>query len=194
MQTFSEDYLDQAEAIIKDLPTEDIDKMAEELQRLAIEGGRLFLLGIGGSASNCSHAANDFRKLCEIESYSIGDCFSEISARTNDEGWDQAYFGWLRMCNLTSRDALMILSVGGGTADVSAGLAKCLEYATCKNATVLGIVGRDGGYTAQVADFYVIVPEPQNPKLVTPLTEAMQSLILHLLCSHPKLQRNKTKW
>lgn len=158
-------------------------------------GGRLFILGVGGSAANASHAANDFRKIAGIETYAPTDNVSELTARTNDEGWATVFEAWLRGSRLTSRDAILIFSVGGGNLEknVSPNLVAALRYAKSVGARILGIVGRDGGYTAQVADACVIVPTV-NAAHTTPHTEAFQAVVWHLLVSHPALKQAETKW
>jgi D-sedoheptulose 7-phosphate isomerase len=160
-----------------------------------VEGGRVFFLGVGGSAGNSSHAVNDFRKIVGIESYAPTDNVSELTARTNDEGWASVFVEWLKISKLASKDALFILSVGGGNLEknISPNLVEALKLAKSIGAKVTGIVGRDGGYTAQVADACVIVPTV-NPENITPHSEAFQAVVWHLLVSHPKLKANQTKW
>jgi D-sedoheptulose 7-phosphate isomerase len=158
-------------------------------------GGRLFVLGVGGSAANASHAVNDFRKIAGIEAYAPTDNVSELTARTNDEGWETVFRGWLAVSRLGPADTLLILSVGGGNIErnVSPNLVAALKYARERSATVIGIVGRDGGYTASAADACVLIP-PVNPDTVTPHTEAFQAIIWHLMVSHPKLKVSQTRW
>jgi D-sedoheptulose 7-phosphate isomerase len=172
-----------------------ITRLVQELRQLREQGGRLFLLGVGGSAGNCSHAVNDFRKLCGIEAYTPVDNVSELTARTNDEGWDTVFAGWLEVSRLGDRDALLILSVGGGDAErnISVNLVRAIDLAKQRGAKVFGIVGRDSGYTARKADIAVVIP-PVNPERVTPLSEGMQAVVWHCLVSHPDLQYRKTKW
>ena len=172
-----------------------IEKLAYELKDLRDRGGRLFFLGVGGSAGNCSHAVNDFRKLCGIEAYAPVDNVSELTARTNDEGWATVFVEWLKVSKLLAKDALFIFSVGGGNLEknISPNLVNALKYAKQVGAKITGVVGRDGGYTAQVADAYVIIPTV-NPENITPHSEAFQAVIWHLLVSHPKLKENQTKW
>jgi D-sedoheptulose 7-phosphate isomerase len=172
-----------------------IGRMATELAGLRDRGGRLFLLGAGGSAGNCSHAVNDFRKLCNIEAYSPVDNVSELTARTNDEGWDTVFAGWLEVSRLGAADALLIFSVGGGDAErqVSVNLIRAIDLAKQRGATVFGIVGRAGGYTARHADICVVIP-PVDASWVTPLSEGMQAVVWHCLVSHPELQSRQTKW
>ena len=172
-----------------------IERMAQALAELRGRGGRLFLLGVGGSAGNCSHAVNDFRKLCGIEAYSPIDNVSELTARTNDEGWDTVFSGWLEVSRLGDKDGLLIFSVGGGDAErnISVNLIRAIDLAKARGAKVFGVVGRDTGYTAKQADVAVVIPQV-NPERVTPLSEGMQGVVWHCLVSHPVLQARKTKW
>lgn len=188
-------YLAEATDIISKIDADAIERMAEALDRLRASDGRLFFLGVGGSAGNCSHAVNDFRKIVGIESYAPTDNVSELTARTNDEGWETVFVEWLKGSRLTEKDALFVFSVGGGNLEknISPNLVRALEYAKQKKATVFGIVGRDGGYTAQVGDFVVIVPIV-NSDHITPHSEAFQAVIWHLLVSHPTLKARQTKW
>ena len=169
--------------------------MANELASLRERGGRLFLLGVGGSAGNCSHAVNDFRKLCGIEAYSPIDNVSELTARTNDEGWDTVFTGWLEVSRLNANDAILIFSVGGGDAqrNVSVNIVKAVDLGKARGARVLGIVGRDNGHTATRGDIVIVVPSV-NADRVTPLSEAFQAVVWHCLVSHPALQIRATKW
>src|SRR4051794_18637924 len=193
--TFSEEFLGEAAQILKQLDIAAIERMAAALAECRAAGGRLFVLGVGGSAANASHAVNDFRKICGLEAYAPTDNVSELTARTNDEGWAGVFENWLKVSRLRAGDALLILSVGGGNLDkqVSPNLVAAVRYAKSLGATVTGIVGRDGGYTAQAADACVIVPTV-NPAHVTPHAEAFQAVIWHLLVSHPRVQRRATKW
>jgi len=172
-----------------------VEKMAGELASLRDRGGRLFLLGIGGSAGNCSHAVNDFRKLCGIEAYSPIDNVSELTARANDEGWETIFTGWLEVSRIGVKDAILVLSVGGGDSErnVSTNIVKAIDLAKERGARVLGIVGRDSGHTARRGDVVIVVPAV-DPKRVTPLAEAFQAVIWHCLVSHPALQIRATKW
>lgn len=172
-----------------------IEAIAMALSSLRDRAGRLFLIGVGGSAANCSHAVNDFRKLCRIEAYSPVDNVAELTARTNDEGWDTVFAEWLAVSRACERDALFVLSVGGGDAErgISANIVKAIDEAKQRGLTVLGIVGRDTGYTAKMADHVVIVPIV-NPAHVTPLSEAFQAVVWHCLVSHPVLKAMSTKW
>jgi D-sedoheptulose 7-phosphate isomerase len=172
-----------------------VEKMAAELASLRERGGRLFLLGVGGSAGNCSHAVNDFRKLCGIEAYTPVDNVSELTARTNDEGWNTVFTGWLEVSRIGANDAILVLSVGGGDAErnVSTNLVKAIDFAKERGARVLGIVGRDSGHTARRGDVVIVVPTV-DAKRVTPLAEAFQAVVWHCLVSHPALQIRATKW
>jgi D-sedoheptulose 7-phosphate isomerase len=188
-------YFAQVGDVARRIDGDRIEALADALVALRERGGRLFLLGVGGSAANCSHAVNDFRKLCGIEAYAPTDNVSELTARTNDEGWETVFAGWLAVSRLSEKDAVLIFSVGGGDAErkVSMNIVRALEYAKKAGARILGVVGRDGGVTAQMGDHIVLVPVVDE-KLVTPHTEAFQAVIWHCLVSHPKLQRNATKW
>ncbi len=193
--SYAQQHLNEAAEIIRKIDVAAIEKMADLLATVKAEGGRLFFLGVGGSAGNCSHAVNDFRKIVGIESYAPTDNVSELTARTNDEGWATIFEGWLKISKLTSKDAVFIFSVGGGNLEknISPNLVEALKYARTVGAKVTGVVGRDGGYTAQVADACVIVPTV-NPENITPHSEAFQAVVWHLLVSHPKLKANQTKW
>ena len=188
-------YLTEASKIIDLLDAAAIDRMVGLLRALRERGGRLFFLGVGGSAANCSHAVNDFRKLAGIEAYAPTDNVSELTARTNDEGWASVFVEWLKVSHLRAEDMVFVLSVGGGSLEknISPNLVTALQHAREVGASVGGIVGRDGGYTAQVADACVIVPTVDS-KTVTPHTEAFQAVIWHLLVSHPALKAAPTKW
>lgn len=193
--TYSRQHLAEATEIISKMDVDVIEKMADLLAEVKRGGGRLFFLGVGGSAGNCSHAVNDFRKIVGIESYAPTDNVSELTARTNDEGWATVFSEWLKVSRLSSSDAVFIFSVGGGDLDknISPNLVAALQYAKSVRARVLGVVGRDGGYTARLADACLIVPTV-NAATVTPHTEAFQAVVWHLLVSHPKLKANPTKW
>ncbi len=193
--TYSKRYLEEARQILDCLDTGPIEAMVDLLAAARTAGGRLFVLGVGGSAANASHAANDFRKLVGLETYAPTDNVSELTARTNDEGWPSVFEGWLRTSRLGPTDVVLVLSVGGGNLEknVSPNLVCALQYVRQVGARVLGIVGRDGGYTAQVADACVVVPTV-NPSHVTAHSEAFQGIVLHLLVSHPRLQSGPTKW
>src|SRR5262245_54229465 len=188
-------HLEEAASIINKLDAEAIERMATGLVDLRYRGGRVFFLGVGGSAGNCSHAVNDFRKIVGIESYAPTDNVSELTARANDEGWSTIFVEWLRTSRLRQEDCVFIFSVGGGDVEknISPNLVEALKYAKAVGAKVSGVVGRNGGYTARVADACVIIPTV-NPATVTPHSEAFQAVIWHLLVSHPKLKENQTKW
>lgn len=193
--SYAQQHLNESMEIIKKIDVAAIEKMADLLATVKAEGGRIFFLGVGGSAGNCSHAVNDFRKIVEIESYAPTDNVSELTARTNDEGWASIFAGWLKISKLTRKDAVFIFSVGGGNLEknISPNLVEALKYAKSVGAKITGVVGRDGGYTAQVADACVIVPTV-NADNITPHSEAFQGVVWHLLVSHPKLKTNQTKW
>jgi D-sedoheptulose 7-phosphate isomerase len=195
MSSHVRDFFDAVGRIAAEIDVAAIDRLAGELAALRERGGRLFLLGAGGSAGNCSHAVNDFRKLCGIEAYSPVDNVSELTARTNDEGWDTVFAGWLEISRLAAKDALLILSVGGGDAErnISANLVRAIDLARQRGARVFGIVGRDGGYTARHGDLVIVIPTVR-PDWVTPLSEGMQGVVWHSLVSHPVLQLHTTKW
>jgi D-sedoheptulose 7-phosphate isomerase len=189
------EFLTEAVKICKSIDARKIEQLATELAALRERGGRLFILGAGGSAGNASHAVNDFRKLCHIECYAPTDNVAELTARTNDEGWESVFAGWLEVSRFCAADALLIFSVGGGDADrqVSVNLIRAIDMARERHARVFGVVGRDNGYTAQMGDVVVVIPQPA-PDWVTPLSEAFQAVVWHCLVSHPILQRHTTKW
>ena len=193
--SYTTDYLKEASRIVDMLDADAIEMVAKQLVMLRERGGRLFLLGCGGGAGHASHAACDFRKIAGIEAYAPTDNVSELTARVNDEGWESCYVNWLKVSRLSDQDMVFVFSVGGGDLErnVSPNLVRSLEYARQVGASVCGVVGRDGGYTAQAADACVIVPT-LNPATVTPHVEAFQALIWHLLVSHPALQVAAMKW
>jgi D-sedoheptulose 7-phosphate isomerase len=193
--SFARQYIDEATTILAKLDGAAIERMATLLADVRARGGRLFFLGVGGSAANASHAVNDFRKIAGIESYAPTDNVSELTARTNDEGWETVFSTWLRTSRLSKSDAVFVFSVGGGDVErnISPNLVRALEYAKQVGASILGVVGRDGGYTAKVADAVVIVPTV-NPANITPHSEAFQGVIWHLLVSHPAVRVAQTKW
>ncbi|HVN64716.1 MAG TPA: SIS domain-containing protein [Candidatus Binataceae bacterium] len=188
-------YIHEAQTICSRLPQKEILRIVEGLVHLRANGGRLFFIGVGGSAANASHAVNDFRKIACIESYSPTDNVAELTARINDDGWDTSYQQWLVVSRLMASDAIFVLSVGGGNLErgISTNLVEALRLARERNAKIYGIVGRDGGYAAKVADACVIIPTI-NAAMVTPHTEAFQSLVLHLIVSHPALAAKPMKW
>ena len=193
--SYARQHLEEAAEILARIDVGAVEKVVDLLADLRRDGGRLFFLGVGGSAGNCSHAVNDFRKIAGIESYAPTDNVSELTARTNDEGWATVFVEWLRTSRLGPRDVVFVLSVGGGDLErnVSPNLVVALQHAKAVGAKVCGVVGRDGGHTARVADACVVVPTV-NTETVTPHTEAFQAVIWHLLVSHPKLKQNQTKW
>jgi D-sedoheptulose 7-phosphate isomerase len=193
--TFSQTYLKECAAILEALDADIIERLALSLQDIRERGGRLFVLGVGGSAANAAHVVNDFRKLGNIETYSPTDNVAELTARTNDEGWESTFVGWLKVSRLQAKDGLLVLSVGGGNRDVpvSPNLIAALDLGKSVGATILGIVGRDGGVTARIADVCLIVPTVATER-ITPHAEEMQGVIWHLLISHPAVQYNRTKW
>jgi D-sedoheptulose 7-phosphate isomerase len=193
--SFSRNHLEESKRIIDAIDVTVVDRMADMLAALRAGGGRLFFIGVGGSAGNCSHAVNDFRKIVGIEAYAPTDNVSELTARTNDEGWETVFVEWLKVSRLKASDAIFVFSVGGGNLEknVSPNLVRALEYAKRVGAGILGVVGRDGGYTAKVGDAVCIVPTV-NAEAVTPHSEAFQAVIWHLLVSHPALKARQTKW
>jgi D-sedoheptulose 7-phosphate isomerase len=195
MQPFTATYLQETADILREIDISDIENMCFGLAAVREAGGRLFILGVGGSAGHASHAVNDFRKICGIEAYAPTDNVSELTARTNDEGWDTTFCEWLKGSRLSKLDALLVLSVGGGNRQrgVSMNIVRALELAEEVNAKVFGIVGRDGGFTRDVADACVVIP-PLYEDRVTPHTEGLCAVVWHLLVSHPALKRVQTKW
>jgi len=193
--SYAEQHLAEVIEIVRRIDPATVERVAEVLASSRSAGGRLFFLGVGGSAGNCSHAVNDFRKLAGFEAYAPTDNVSELTARTNDEGWETVFAAWLAGSRLRREDVLCVFSVGGGSLEknISPNLVRALEYAKRIGAKIVGVVGRDGGYTAKVADACVIVPTV-NPETVTPHAEAFQAVIWHLLVSHPTLKTNATKW
>jgi D-sedoheptulose 7-phosphate isomerase len=193
--SYAKQHLDEAARVIAGLDTAAIERVATLLVELRARGGRLFFLGVGGSAANCSHAVNDFRKIAGIEAYTPVDNVSELTARTNDEGWETVFVAWLKGSRLQATDLVFVLSVGGGSLEknVSPNLVLGLQFAREVGTPIVGIVGRDGGYTAQVADACVVIPTV-NPDTVTPHAEAFQAVVWHLLVSHPALKAAETKW
>jgi D-sedoheptulose 7-phosphate isomerase len=192
---YARHHLLEAHAILQKLDVADIERVAAVLAQIKASSGRLFFLGVGGSAANCSHAVNDFRKLAGIECYAPTDNMAELTARINDEGWDSAFVEWLKVSRLGAADAVFVLSVGGGDAEknISVNLIAAGSYAKTVGARVVGILGRDGGHTARIADACVIIPTV-NPQTVTPHCESFQALIWHLLVFHPLLKKNMSKW
>ncbi|HVN06441.1 MAG TPA: SIS domain-containing protein [Bryobacteraceae bacterium] len=193
--TFTEEYLAESAEILRRLDAGAIEKLANLLAEVRARGGRLFILGVGGSAANASHAVNDFRKICGMEAYAPTDNVSELTARTNDEGWASVFDAWLRVSRLQAADGVLVFSVGGGNREkqVSPNLVSALEYAKSVGAAIGGVIGRADGYTAQVAGACVIVPQV-NPAHVTPHAEAFQAVVWHLLVTHPVLKTAETRW
>jgi D-sedoheptulose 7-phosphate isomerase len=193
--SFAEKFLAEAAEIVALLDRTSLEKAAKMIGELRATGGRLFILGVGGSAANASHAVNDFRKIAGIESYAPTDNVSELTARTNDEGWATVFEAWLKTSKLQARDAVLVFSVGGGDVErnVSPNLVAALKLAKSVGAKIIGVVGRDGGYTAKVADACVLIPVV-NPVHVTPHSEAFQAVVWHLLVSHPAVKVEQTKW
>jgi D-sedoheptulose 7-phosphate isomerase len=192
---YIQQYVDETIKIINRIDQQVIERTVDLLSELRQQGGRLFVLGVGGGAGHASHAVCDFRKIAEIEAYTPSDNVSEITARVNDEGWETCYAHWLRGCRLNEADMVFVFSVGGGDVkkNISVNLVRALEYAQEVGAKICGVVGRDGGYTAQVADACIVVPVV-NPSNITPHTESFQAMIWHLLVSHPKLKAAEMKW
>lgn len=192
---FSKGYLKQVSCIAQTIDVDLIEKMTDCLKSIRERGGRLFFIGVGGSAANASHCVNDFRKICGIECYAPTDNVSELSARINDEGWDSSFAEWLRVSRLNKKDALFVLSVGGGNPEknVSMNIVAALKFAKEIGSSVLGVVGRDGGFTKKIADVCVVIPTV-DPALVTFHAESFQSVLCHLFTSHPKMKLTPTKW
>ncbi len=192
---FTRAYFDAAKQVIDQLDQQKVDEIVKLLAQTRAEGGRLFVLGVGGGAANASHAVNDFRKLAGMEAYAPTDNVSELTARVNDDGWETVFVEWLRGSRLRKEDMIFVFSVGGGSLEknISANLVRALQYAKEIGARIGGVVGRDGGYTAQVADACVVVP-PVNAEMVTPLSEAFQAVVWHLIVSHPVLKVQEGKW
>ncbi len=195
MTEFIREYLDAAVEVVKKIDSDEINRLIQLLIKTRLEEGRLFILGVGGSAANASHAVNDFRKLAGMEAYAPTDNVSELTARVNDDGWQTVFEAWLRVSRLRAEDMVLIFSVGGGSLkkNISPNLVKALQYAKVVGAKIGGVVGRDGGYTAQVADACVIIPTVDT-QMVTPLSEAFQAVVWHLIVSHPDLKLSDGKW
>lgn len=195
MASFSDSFLEESTAVLAAIDRYAVEALASGLAAVRERGGRLFILGVGGSAGHASHAVNDFRKLCGIEAYAPTDNASELTARANDEGWDSTFTGWLKVSRLSGADALLVFSVGGGDQErnVSTNLVRAIEHAGNAGAEVFGIVGRDGGFTAKQATACVVIP-PLYPDHITAHTEGLCAVVWHLLVSHPSLQQAPTKW
>lgn len=195
MSKFIKSFFYGAELISSKINIRDVKKIVELVKKIKLQKGRLFFLGVGGSAANCSHAVNDFRKLCSIEAYAPTDNVSELTARTNDEGWITVFENWLKISKVSKRDALLIFSVGGGDIKkkVSENIVRAIKYAKNQKSKILSIVGRSEGYAGKNSDISIIIPNI-NKKNVTPHSEAYQSVIWHMIISHPKIKQYKTKW
>ena len=193
--SFSDMYLQETEALVRSIDPLQVEAVASQLASVKAAGGRLFILGVGGSAGHASHAVNDFRKICQFEAYAPTDNVSELTARINDEGWETAFAEWLKGSRISHFDAVLVFSVGGGSEEngVSINLVRALEVARSAKACIVGIVGRDGGFTAEIADACVLIPSA-FPSRITPHTEGLCAVLWHLLVSHPKLQVNSTAW
>ena len=195
MKSFSKSYFKDIASIANKIDFKQIDNLVLDLVKLKKKKGRIFFIGVGGSAGNCSHAVNDFRKLCNIESYAPTDNVSELTARINDEGWNSSFSNWLNVSKLSSRDCVFIMSVGGGNLEkkVSVNIVEAIRYAKIVKSKIYGIVGHDGGFTNKNANICIRIPKVES-KLITPYTEAYQAVVWHCIVSHPFLQENKTKW
>ncbi|MEM7182230.1 MAG: SIS domain-containing protein [Spirochaetota bacterium] len=193
--SFAKDFLKESVEIINSISTEKVEEIANHLAQVREAGGRLFFLGVGGSAGNCGHAVNDFRKICGFEAYAPTDNVSELTARTNDDGWDSVFVNWLQGSKLRKEDGIFVFSVGGGNLEknVSPNLVKAVEYTKEVGSKIFGVVGKDGGFTAKSSDLVLVVPTV-NTGHITPHTEAFHSVIWHLLVTHPALKFNETKW
>jgi D-sedoheptulose 7-phosphate isomerase len=192
---FTKNYFQNVAKIANTINIKEINNLVIELSKVKKKSGRIFFLGVGGSAGNCSHAVNDFRKLCNIESYTPTDNVSELTARINDEGWTSSFVNWLKVSKFKKKDALFILSVGGGNKkkNISTNLVMAIDYAKKINSNIFGIIGKQDGYAKRSSNKVIVIPEVDK-KLVTPFSEAFQAVVWHCLVSHPKLQINKTKW
>jgi len=193
--TYIDNYLNEVSQVAGQIDQSAVDKIIKLLLRIRKSGGRLFFLGVGGGAGNATHAVNDFRKICGIESYSSCDNVSELTARINDDGWESVFTEWLKGCRLNKNDGVFVFSVGGGDEknNISVNLIRALQYSRTTGAKILGIVGRDGGFTRQVADVCIVVPIV-NINAITPHTEEFQSVVWHLIVSHPKMRLSEMKW
>jgi len=193
--SYAETYLQEATKIISGIETSKVDEIVDLLKEVRSNGGRIFFIGVGGGAANASHATNDFRKIAGIEAYAVTDNVSELTARTNDDGWEAVFVEWLKGSRLKPEDMVFVFSVGGGSSEknISKNIVKALDYAESVGSSICGIVGRDGGYTARMADACIIVPTV-NSSTVTPHTESFQAVLLHLLVSHPEIAAYEMKW
>jgi D-sedoheptulose 7-phosphate isomerase len=195
MNSFYDDFFSGVSKISTILDKKKIEKIVDSIKNIRSKKGRLFFLGVGGSAANCSHAVNDFRKLCNVECYSPVDNISELTARINDDGWNSCYLNWLKNSNLKSKDGVFVFSVGGGNLvnNISVNIINALKYAKKKRCKIFGIVGKPRSFTEKIADFTIVIPQV-NKKFITPYSESFQAVIWHYIVSHPKLQINQTKW
>jgi D-sedoheptulose 7-phosphate isomerase len=193
--SFSQQYIDETIDIVRRIDADAIDRLAEGLAAARNRGGRLFILGVGGSAAHASHAVNDFRKICAFEAYTPTDNVSELTARVNDEGWDTSFAEWLKVSRVSERDAVLVFSVGGGNVEknVSVNLVRAIDEARKQGAKVFGVVGKDGGYTKRVADECVVIPTASADR-ITPHTEGLCAVVWHMVVSHPSLKASQTKW
>jgi D-sedoheptulose 7-phosphate isomerase len=193
--SYTTEFLEEAKKIIDCIDPKTVDKMVDIIDGIRSGGGRLFFVGVGGGAGHCGHAVNDFRKIAGIESYAPTDNVSELTARTNDDGWDTTFSKWLEVSRLNSKDGVFVFSVGGGDLErnISANIVNSLKLAKKVGAKIVGVVGRDGGYTAKVADACVVIP-PLNKDTVTPQVEGFQAVVWHMVVSHPKIVKNAMKW
>ena len=193
--SFSRTFLDETVDIVRKIDASAIDRLAESLAKVRDGGGRLFILGVGGSAGHASHAVNDFRKICRFEAYTPTDNVSELTARVNDEGWDSSFAEWLKISRVEKRDAVLVFSVGGGNVEknISVNLVRAIDEARNRGARIFGIVGKDGGYTKKVADECIVIPTASQER-ITPHTEGLCAVVWHLIVSHPALKAAQTKW
>ena len=193
---FSKNYLNELISVIKKVNYFDLQKLINRIAKIQKEKGRIFFLGVGGSAANCSHAVNDFRKIAQIQCYTATDNISELTANTNDEGWDMVFINWLKLNNLRKKDMVFIFSVGGGSAEknISVNLIKAVDYALKKNCDIASITAKKEGYSYKNSKFPILLPNTNKFLFLTPLAESFQCIIWHLIVTHPKIQKNKTKW
>jgi D-sedoheptulose 7-phosphate isomerase len=193
---FIKNYINELISVIKKIDYFKLNNLINRIQRLKLQKGRIFFLGVGGSAANCSHAVNDFRKIAKIECYTPSDNVAELTANTNDEGWDSVFINWLKINNLNKKDLIFIFSVGGGNKqhNVSVNLINAIDYVLKKKCEIASIVGRKDGYASIKSKYLILLPDIKNKSFLTPFTESFQAIIWHLIVTHPKIQKNKTKW
>jgi len=193
---FIKDYINELISVIKKIDYFKLNNLINRIQRLKLQKGRIFFLGVGGSAANCSHAVNDFRKIAKIECYTPSDNVAELTANTNDEGWDSVFINWLKINNLNKKDLIFIFSVGGGNKqhNVSINLINAIDYVLKKKCEIASIVGRKDGYASIKSKYLILLPDIKNKSFLTPFAESFQAIIWHLIVTHPKIQKNKTKW